>query len=82
MSIAEFPETWIRVDLYCDGLGESGTCVLDGEEALGVISDVANTAEGARATVLYAAENSGWAFDMKLQRWLCPNCVAARDARN
>jgi hypothetical protein len=53
MAIEEFPETWTRVDLYCDGLGEDGTCVLEANEDLGMISDVAKTAEGARTTVLH-----------------------------
>jgi hypothetical protein len=80
MAIEEFAETWIRVDLYCDGLGEDGTCVLDAGEELGMISDVAPTAEGARSTVLHQANSLGWLFDLDFQRWLCPDCAAARDA--
>jgi hypothetical protein len=79
MAIEEFREIWIRVDLYCDGLGEDGTCVLDADDDIGMISDVANNAEGARTTVLHAAESAGWVFDLKLRRWLCPDCVARRD---
>ena len=79
MAIEQFPETWIRVDLVCDGLGEDASCVLD-EEGPGVFSDVANNAEGARRVTLHGAVGAGWIFDLELRRWLCPDCVAARNA--
>jgi hypothetical protein len=80
MAMEETAETWIRIDLFCDGLGGDGICVRDANDELDRISDVAPTAEGARKAILNAAVRSRWAFDVKLQRWLCPECVAARDA--
>jgi hypothetical protein len=53
--------------------------VLDADEDLGMISDVAQKAEDARRMVLNGAASCGWVFDMNLKRWLCPDCVAARD---
>jgi hypothetical protein len=44
------------------------------------ISDVAPTEEGARKAILKAAIKACWRFDPELQRWLCPDCVRARDA--
>ena len=38
------------------------------------------TAEGARKAILNAAIKACWRFDPELQRWLCPDCVRARDA--
>jgi hypothetical protein len=77
MSIEETAETWVRLDLLCDGLGHDGICVGDGLER---ISDVAPTAEAVRKAILNAAVKARWRFDPKLQRWLCPDCVRKRDA--
>ena len=80
MAIKETAETWVRIDLFCDGLGEEGTCVLGTGDELQRISDVAPTPEGARTAILNRAVKSYWRIDPKLQRWLCPECVRARDA--
>jgi hypothetical protein len=80
MGMAETAETWIRIDLFCDGLGDDGTCVRGTNGDLDRISDVAPTAEGARKAILNAAVKSPWRFDPKLDRWLCPECVAVCDA--
>jgi hypothetical protein len=77
MGIEETAETWVRMDLFCDGLGKDGICAGDGLERL---SDVAPTAEAARKAILNAAVKARWRFDSKLQRWLCPDCVRKRDA--
>jgi hypothetical protein len=77
MSIDESAETWVSMDLFCDGLGDDGICTGDGSER---ISDVAPTAEGARKQILNAAVKARWRFDPKLQRWLCPDCVRSREA--
>src|ERR1700685_825822 len=77
MSIEETAETWVRMDLFCDGLGHDGICAGGGLER---ISDVAPTAEGARKAILNAAVKARWRFDPKLQRWLCPDCVLVRNA--
>jgi hypothetical protein len=79
MGMAETAETWIRIDLFCDGLGDDGTCVRGANGDLDRISDVAPTAEGARKAILNAAVKSPWRFDPKLDRWLCPECVAVCD---
>jgi len=76
MGIEETPETWVRMDLFCDGLGNDGICVGDGLER---ISDIAPTAEGVRKAIVNAAVKSRWRFDLKLQRWLCSECVRAHD---
>ena len=76
----ETTETWVRIDLFCDGLGDAGVCVRDPSDDLGTISDVAPTAEVARKAVLNAVVKSRWSFDGNMQRWLCPECVAVRDA--
>jgi hypothetical protein len=80
MVIEETAETWARIDLVCDGLGDNGICVLGPSHELNRISDVAPTAEGARKAILNAAVKLRWFFDPKLQRGLCPECVRARDA--
>ena len=77
MGIEETAETWVRMDLFCDGLGHDGICAGDGSER---ISDVAPTSEGARKAILNAAVKARWRLDPKTQRWLCPECVSARDA--
>jgi hypothetical protein len=82
MAMKETAETWIRIDLFCDGLGDDGICVGDASNGLATISDVAPTAEGARKGILNAAVKSRWWFDPKLQRALCPECVAARDGKD
>jgi hypothetical protein len=82
MAMEETVETWIRIDLFCDGLGDDGICVRDASGDLGTISDVAPTAKGARTAVLNAAVTSRWTVDLKLLRWLCPECVAARSDRS
>src|ERR1700733_3808921 len=76
MGIEETAETWVRIDLFCDGLGNDGICAGDPLER---ISDVAPTAEGVRKAILNAAVKARWRFDSKLQRWLCPECVRAHD---
>jgi hypothetical protein len=40
MAMEETVETWIRIDLFCDGLGDDGICVRDASGDLGTISDV------------------------------------------
>jgi len=55
-------------------LGDDGTCVL------GAGNELDRTAEGARKAILNAAIKACWRFDPELQRWLCPDCVRARDA--
>jgi hypothetical protein len=77
MSIKETAETWVRMDLFCDGLGHGGICAGDQLER---ISDVAPTAEAVRKAILNAAVKARWRFDPKLQRWLCPDCVCSREA--
>ena len=76
MSIKESAETWVRIDLFCDGLGRDGICAGDQSESL---SDTAPTAEAVRKAILNAAVKARWRFDPKLQRWLCPECDCARD---
>jgi hypothetical protein len=80
MGIEETAETWIRVDLFCDGLGNDGTCLCGAREESERISDVAPTSAGARKAILNAAVKARWRLDPKSQRWLCPACVSARDA--
>jgi len=46
MAIKETAETWVRIDLFCDGLGIDGICLLGASDELQRISDVAPTAEG------------------------------------
>jgi hypothetical protein len=78
MAIELFNPNWIGADLFCDGLGEFGECVL-GDDGPAMVTDIAPP-DDVRRLVLYGAESCGWKFDMKLQRWLCPACLAARDA--
>jgi len=80
MAIEQTTETWVRIDLFCDGLGDDGICVLGAGDDLDRISEVAPTAEGARKAILNATVKACWRFDPKLQRWLCPDCVRRRDA--
>ena len=80
MGIEQTAETWVRIDLFCDGLGDDGICLRGADGELRAISDVAPTAEGARKQILNAAVKAGWRFDPKLQRWLCPDCVRGREA--
>ena len=80
VAIEETAETWVRIDLCCDGLGNDGICLLGVGDEFERISDVAPTAEGARKAILNAAVKARWRFDPKLQRWLCPECVRAGDA--
>jgi hypothetical protein len=77
MGIEETAETWVRMDLFCDGLSRDGICAGDQLER---ISDIAPTAEGVRKAILNAVVKARWRFDPKLQRWLCPECVRVRDA--
>ena len=77
MGIEETVETWVRLDLLCDGLGDEGVCA---DDELERIAEVAPTAEGAQKAILNAAVKACWRFDQKLQHWLCPACVRARDA--
>ena len=76
MGVRKTAETWVRINLLCDGLGNDGICVGDD---LDKISDAAPTEEGARKAILNAAVKACWRFDLKLQRWLCPECAAARE---
>jgi hypothetical protein len=78
MGIEETAETWVRIDLFCDGLGDGGSCLGCGHKPEG-ISDIAPTSEGARKAILNAAAKACWRFDRKLQRWLCPECANGRD---
>ncbi len=82
MAMEETAETWIRINLFCDGLGDDGICVRDASGDLRMISDVAPTLEDARTAVLNAAVKSRWTVDLKLLRWLCPECVAAWSDRS
>jgi hypothetical protein len=81
MGLEQSKETWIRVDLFCDGLGEDGTsCVAYGNPDnpnadMPMVSDCCPTAEDARRLTLHSATQQGWVFDMRLQRWLCPDCA-------
>ena len=80
MGIEETAETWVRVDLFCDGLGNDGICLLGANDQLERISDVAPTSEGAQKAIRNAAVKARWCFDQKLQRWLCPACARAHGA--
>jgi hypothetical protein len=80
MGIKETAETWVRIHLLCDGLGDDGICLFGADGEAEGISDVAPTAEGARKQVLNAAVKARWRFDPKLQRWLCPDCVRGLEA--
>jgi hypothetical protein len=80
MAIEIFDLNHVGADLFCDGLGEVGECVL-GEDGPAMVSNYASTAEDARALVLHAGTNLGWAFDLTLQRWLCPDCLAAHNLK-
>jgi hypothetical protein len=81
MAIELFDPKLIGADLFCDGLGEIvGKCVL-GDDGPAMVTDTAATADEARQLVLHAADDFEWTFDLKLQRWLCPDCIAARDAK-
>ena len=71
---------WIRVEAFCDGLGDDGICQANPGDELERISDIGPTAEGARKAILNAAVKARWRFDPKLQRWLCPACLRARNA--
>src|SRR6266852_8548364 len=87
MALEQFPEVWTRVDLYCDGPGEDATtCVAYGDPDdinadMPMVSDCCPTAEDARRLTLYAATQAGWICDMRLKRWLCPDCVKVRDTK-
>lgn len=82
MAIELFQPKVVGADLFCDGLGEFGECVL-GEDGPAMITDTASTADDARRLVLHAAtEHCGWQFDIELQRWLCPDCIATRDGKS
>ena len=80
MGIEETAETWVRIDLSCDGLGDDGVCLRGADSELERISDVAPTSEGARKAILDAAVKARWRRDPKSQRWLCPECASAREA--
>jgi len=82
MGIQETAETWVRIDLICDGLDGDQTCVLGANDERGRISEVAPTADGARKALLNAAVRSRWPFDLKLQRWICPACARVRETRD
>lgn len=67
-------EVWTRADLFCEGLGVDGVCVLDAEDDIGMVSDVAPKEEDALRLALNGAKSIGWKFDLQLRRWLCPDC--------
>ena len=85
MALEESKEIWTRIDLFCDGIGDDGTCVTeDGcnseEEILAnmpMVTDCCPKAEDARCLTLHQATRDGWEFNLSLKRWLCPACVAA-----
>lgn len=84
MGLEESKETWTRVDLFCDGI-DDGTCVTERgrkseEEILAnmpMVTDCCLDPEDARRLTLHQATREGWEFNLGLQRWLCPACVAA-----
>jgi hypothetical protein len=80
MGIEETAETWIRIDLFCDGLENDGTCLFGARDESERISDVAPTSDGARKAILNAAVKARWRLDPKSRRWLCPECASACDA--
>jgi hypothetical protein len=82
MGLEESKETWTRVDLFCDGIGDDSSCVAygdpdDDDADMPLITDCCRSSEDARRLALCAAEREGWQFNFKLKRWLCPACVAA-----
>ncbi len=48
MGIEETAETWVRVDLFCDGLGNDATCLFGAGDEPERISDVAPIQRGHR----------------------------------
>ena len=80
MGIKETAETWIRVEVFCDGLGDDGICLVRAGDELERVSAVAPTGEGARKAIINAAVRTRWRFDPRLQRWLCPECARLRGA--
>lgn len=84
MGIEETKETWARVDLFCDGLGELGDCaawgVDDPAEDMPMVTDCCSDPEDARRLALHRATDLGWQFEINLKRWLCPDCVRAQRA--
>ena len=66
MGIKETAETRIRVEVFCDGLGDDGVCLVSAGDELERISDVAPTREGAQKAIINAAVRARWRFD--------PNC--------
>jgi hypothetical protein len=85
MGIEESTEIWTRVDLYCDGIGDDGTCVEygdpdDNDADMPMVTDCCRLPEDARRLTLNAATSDGWQFDLKLRRWLCPACVKVLQA--
>jgi hypothetical protein len=80
MGIVKTTETWVRIELFCDGIGDDGICVRGPGDELDRLSDVAPAAEVAHKAILNATVKSCWRFDPSLQRWLCCDCVRARDA--
>jgi hypothetical protein len=85
MALEQSQETWTRVDLFCDGIGEDRTCVAYGDPDdldadMPMVTDCCQSPEDARRLTLYAATREGWVFDIRLQRWLCPYCVKELNA--
>lgn len=80
VGIGETTETWVRIDLFCDGLENDGACPFGAGGEPEKISDVAPTSDGARKAILNAAAKACWHLDPKSRRWLCPDCAGARDA--
>jgi hypothetical protein len=80
VAIELFDPQHVGVDLFCDGLSELEICVLS-DDGPAMLSDYAGTVDEASHLVLYAAEHCGWIFDLELQRWLCPDCLAAREEK-
>jgi hypothetical protein len=80
MGMVKTTETWVRIELFCDGVGDQGICVRSPGDELDRLSDVAPVAEIARKAILNATVKSRWRFDPTSQRWLCCDCARALDA--
>jgi len=78
MGLEEFEETWTRVELTCDGLGDNGDCVAGRGDDRSCIMDIAPSPEGAHRVLNRRASDAGWAFELMTKRWLCPHCIEVR----
>jgi hypothetical protein len=83
MGIEVSKEIWVRVDLFCDGIGDGPeTCVKYGDPEdenidMPMVTDCCPSEEDACRLTLNTATREGWQFELKLRRWLCPACVIA-----